>query len=390
MMNQRPWAGLDPLIARALRPALRGMQREAIEQIAVQLPELGGDLTGEYGRQLSLGIDLALGRLLDLFGTDEDALSAQLAEVYGSFGARESRHGRPLDALLAAYRIGARTSWARLSAVAVAGGVEVGQLVILAEAIFVYIDELSAASATGHARDHAAQAGHRDLLRSRLATALVEGTAATSPAQIHELADDVGWAMPARLAVAVVPLPTSALPIPPPDVLTVTQGQELLAILPDPSGPGRRARLTALVEPGLEVYVGTVRPPEEAPVSLSHARAVHRLVEDGVLHRAPVVAAADHLPELVLHADPRLLAELAARALAPLAELPRPRQAVLTDTLRAWLAHHGNRPAVARSLGVHPQTVSYRLAQLGELLGPALDDPRARLTLVLALGTQDL
>jgi len=366
------------------------MQREAIEQIAVQLPELGGDLTGEYGRQLSLGIDLALGRLLDLFGTDEDALSAQLAEVYGSFGARESRHGRPLDALLAAYRIGARTSWARLSAVAVAGGVEVGQLVILAEAIFVYIDELSAASATGHARDHAAQAGHRDLLRSRLATALVEGTAATSPAQIHELADDVGWAMPARLAVAVVPLPTSALPIPPPDVLTVTQGQELLAILPDPSGPGRRARLTALVEPGLEVYVGTVRPPEEAPVSLSHARAVHRLVEDGVLHRAPVVAAADHLPELVLHADPRLLAELAARALAPLAELPRPRQAVLTDTLRAWLAHHGNRPAVARSLGVHPQTVSYRLAQLGELLGPALDDPRARLTLVLALGTQDL
>ena len=112
-------------------------------------------------------------------------------------------------------------------------------------------------------------------------------------------------------------------------------------LLPDPSGPGRRARLTALVEPGqgLEVFVGTVRPPQEAPVSLAHARAVHRLVMDGVLHRAPVVAAADHLPELVLHADPRLLAELTTRALAPLADLPPQRQTVLTDTLRAWLAH---------------------------------------------------
>jgi hypothetical protein len=388
--SQRPWAGLDPPLARALRPALQAVRESAIEQIAGQLPELGGNLAGEYGRQLSRGIDLALGRLLALFGTDEDALPPELAAVYASFGARESRHGRPLDSLLAAYRIGARTAWARLSAAAVEGGVEVGQLVTLAEAIFVYIDELSAASATGHARDHAARAGHRDLLRSRLATALVEGAAATSPAYVQELADDLGWTLPARMAVAVVPLPARALPIPPPDVLTVTHGSELLAILPDPSAPGRRARLTALVDPALEVYVGTVRPPPEAPVSLAHARAAHRLVADGVLRPAPVVAAADHLPELVLHADPRLLAELTARALAPLADLPPQRQAVLAETLRAWLAHHGNRPAVARRLGVHPQTVSYRLTQLGELLGPTLDDPRSRFTLVLALGIDDL
>src|SRR5512143_764580 len=151
--HHRPWSGLDPQIARDLRPALRGVRGAAIDEIAQQLPELGGDLAGEYGRQLARGIDLALGRLLDLFGTDEEALPATLAEVYASFGARESLHGRALDALLAAYRIGARTAWARLSAVAVESGVEVGQLVILAEAIFVYIDELSAASATGHARD---------------------------------------------------------------------------------------------------------------------------------------------------------------------------------------------------------------------------------------------
>jgi hypothetical protein len=384
--RHRPWSVLDPDLAAMLRPALRPVRDAAILEIADQLPALGGDLSGDFGSALRRGIDLALGRLLDLFGTDDDVLEGDLAAVYESFGARESRHERPLDALLAAYRIGARAAWAHLSAAAVEGGVEVGQLVSLAEAIFVYIDELSGASANGHARDHAARAGHRDLMRSRLAEALIEGAAATAPAHLHELADDVGWVMPARMAVAVLPVTALSLPMAPPDVLTVTQDGEVLAVLPDPSGPGRRDRLSALVDTDGEVYVGTVRPPEEAPVSLAHARAVHRLVLDGVLPAAPVIAAADHLPELVLHADPRLLAELTARALAPLDGLPVPRQEVLHGTLRVWLAHQGNRLAVAEELGVHPQTVSYRLGQLHDLLGPAMDEPRGRLTLTLALG----
>jgi hypothetical protein len=381
---RRPWTGLDPGIARLLRPALALVADDAITEIGDQVPIIGGDLAGQYGRALRQGIDLALGRLLDLFGAPDAALDARLTAVYESFGARESRHDRPLDALLAAYRIGARTTWARLSTAAVDGGVGSGQLITLAEAIFVYIDELSAASATGHAREHAIRAGHRDVLRSRLAAALIEGAAATHPARVRQLADDLGWTMPARLAVAVLPA-SSALPIPPPDTLVLSQDNEVMAILPDPSGPGRRARLTAVVGEFAEVYVGTVRPPEETPVSLAHARAVHRLVLDGVLPPASVVAAADHLPELVLHADPRLLAELASRVLAPLAGLPPTRQDVLRDTLRSWLAHQGNRQAVSEDLGVHPQTVSYRLAQITELLGPALSEPRRRLALVLAL-----
>lgn len=382
--NHRPWTGLDPQITQVLRPALHTVADTAIHEISEQLPVLGGDLTGEYGRALRRGIDLALSHLLDLFGTQDAALDPDLTRVYESFGARESRHRRPMDALLAAYRLGARVSWARFSTAAVESGVDVGQLVTLAEAIFVYIDELSAASATGHARDHAVRAGRRDMLRSRLAAALVEGAAATEPARVHELADDLGWTMPARLAVAVLPM-SAAVPIPPPDVLALNQEGEVLAILPDPSGPGRRARLTAVVGENAEVYVGTVRPPQEAPVSLAHARAVHRLVLDGVLPPAPVVAAADHLPELVLHADSRLLAELSSRTLAPLVGLPPARRSVLCETLRSWFAHQGNRACVADELGVHPQTVSYRLTQITDLLGPAVTAPHQRLALTLAL-----
>jgi DNA-binding PucR family transcriptional regulator len=36
-------------------------------------------------------------------------------------------------------------------------------------------------------------------------------------------------------------------------------------------------------------------------------------------------------------------------------------------------------------LHVHPQTVRYRVGQLRTLFGPALDDPRTRLRLMLAL-----
>jgi hypothetical protein len=45
----------------------------------------------------------------------------------------------------------------------------------------------------------------------------------------------------------------------------------------------------------------------------------------------------------------------------------------------------GNRQAMAEELHVHPQTVRYRMAQLRELFGSALDDPSARATLLLAL-----
>ena len=47
---------------------------------------------------------------------------------------------------------------------------------------------------------------------------------------------------------------------------------------------------------------------------------------------------------------------------------------------RPWRA----RPAAA-ALHVHVQTVRYRLGQLRDLLGDALDDPAARLELALAL-----
>ncbi|CAM3794329.1 helix-turn-helix domain-containing protein [Nocardioides marinus] len=92
-----------------------------------------------------------------------------------------------------------------------------------------------------------------------------------------------------------------------------------------------------------------------------------------------------HLPALVLDADAEARADLRAQVLAPLADL-RPAQAEkLTETLRAWLLHHGRREEVAAALFVHPQTVRYRMGQLRELYGDRLEDPETVLALTVAL-----
>jgi DNA-binding PucR family transcriptional regulator len=113
-----------------------------------------------------------------------------------------------------------------------------------------------------------------------------------------------------------------------------------------------------------------------------------RLRAAGILTDDPVFVE-DHLDALIVHRDSQLLEALRQQALAPLAGLTRPVRERLSETLAAWLRHMGDRQAVAAELHIHPQTVRYRMTQLHDLFGSALDDPavRSRLTLALAWGT---
>jgi DNA-binding PucR family transcriptional regulator len=64
---------------------------------------------------------------------------------------------------------------------------------------------------------------------------------------------------------------------------------------------------------------------------------------------------------------------------------PPAARAPMAATLRAYLDHRGNAPAMAEALHVHPQTVRYRLRRLRELFGDALEDPEARFELEAAV-----
>jgi 4-hydroxy-tetrahydrodipicolinate synthase len=69
----------------------------------------------------------------------------------------------------------------------------------------------------------------------------------------------------------------------------------------------------------------------------------------------------------------------------PLAPMELETRAKLEATLRAWLDHRGRVEETAAALGIHPQTVRYRLNQLREAFGDRLEDPDGRFALELAL-----
>src|SRR5436305_566964 len=243
---------LPPESAAVLRPALPGIGEAILEAIRAEVPEYARPLTGTFGANVRQGVEVALRRFVDSLEHPGGAPAQRGREVYVGLGAGEAREGRSLDSLLSAYRVGARVAWRRLVDAATAGGLAPDAIYDLGEAVFAYIDEISAESAEGYAAEQSLVQGERERRR----------------------------------------------------------------------------------------------------------RALGRL----------------------------LAADLPARLLAPLDdERPATRDKLL-ETLRAYLDEPGQPLRIAHRLGVHPQTVRYRLRRLRDLFPPgALEDPDRRFALALAL-----
>jgi PucR C-terminal helix-turn-helix domain len=367
---------LDRETAELLRPALPGVGAAIIAAIRAEVPEYARPLTGQFGRDVHRGVEVALRRFI------EGAPAERGRDVYVELGRGEARAGRSLDALLAAYRVGARVSWRRLVDAATAAGLAPEAIYDLGERVFAYIDEISAESIEGYAAEQSRTASERERRRR----ALVRLLAAEPPApreQVRAEAAHAGWRLPARVAALVADADVARrLPA---DALVVVEEDECVAFVPDPEGPGRRAELERAARGALGPAVDWSR----AGRSLARARAARRLQAAGALDAGALVAADEHLDALLLGAAPELAAELRARVLAPLdAERPASRERLL-ETLRAYVDEPGQPLRIAHRLGVHPQTVRYRLRRLRDLLpAGALDDPDARFELALALRTR--
>jgi sugar diacid utilization regulator len=202
------------------------------------------------------------------------------------------------------------------------------------------------------------------------------------------VAADAGWPLPLTLAAMVISGPADAdrlasrLGV---DVIAMAEDEAVIAYIPDPAAPGRRAEIASAVH-DREAALGPVVAPARAHHSLSRARAALRLAADDRVDAGQLIVADDLLLELLLHSgDSALGAELAAAELAPLAQLTAGSRARLLQTLRAWLDHPGQVQRVAVTLGVHPQTVRYRVAQLRELFGESIEEAERRFRLSVAL-----
>jgi hypothetical protein len=389
----RPWAALDPRVAAPLRPRVPTLVREVIAAVQAAVPEYEA-----LDPAVSRGVHVALDGFLDLVeGGDETGMPGR--EVYVRFGQAEARTGRSLDALLTAYRAGARVAWRGFAEAGHSGGVDPEALYTLAEAVFAYIDEISAASAEGHAREQSLAAREQQERRRRLVEAILREPQPPA-AELGRAAAAAGWELPER--VAALAFDGDA-----PERVDARLGASALvtridgvgwALVRDPEAPGRRAEL----EGGLGGVAAAIGPEVALADAASSARRARLALEvvamrDGARAgggpgapsagavASPLVAADDHLLDLILHRDGELASALARRRLEPLDALPAAQRTRLLDTLAAWLDAHGEARPAAATLHVHVQTVRYRLGQLRDLLGDALDDPAARLELALAL-----
>src|SRR4051812_21033097 len=374
-----------PTLAEAIRPRLADIADEIIEAIREEVADYRRPLRGDFGRNVRRGVEFALGRFLDEQGGPPGRVGTGSArEVYVELGRGEFREGRSLDALLSAYRTGARVAWRRCVEAGKAAGVDPDALYALGEAMFAYIDGLSAESTEGYAQAQSAAAGERARERRRLIGVLLQSPPADEGA-VRAVAERAGWPLPERVAALVADAED-------PDALATRLGvgviateadAGVLALVPDPGAPRRRAELRAALG-GVPAALGPAVAWTDVPASVQRARVGHRLLAAGLLP-GPFAVTDEHLATLVLHADRRLAVDLAAAALAPLDDLAPRARAKLLETLRAWLDHRGRVEETAAALGVHAQTVRYRVGQLRERFGGRLDDPDERLALSLAL-----
>src|SRR5215210_2953559 len=271
----RSYEAVPPEAADVLRPVLPALADETIAAIAREVPVYARAMEGEFGQVVRRGVEVAFNRFVDLLAGTAPAAAGAAARTYVNLGRGEFHSGRSLDALLAAYRVGARLAWRRFVDAGVSAGLPPGVIYSLGEAIFAYIDELSAESAEGYAEEQTAAAGESERRRRRLVRLLAQEPPAGQEA-VRTAAAAAAWTLP-RGGLAALVAATADHDAPGEAQLDSIAGRlarrlgegaigaeafgAAIVFLPDPDAPGRRRRLEAAIDDGPAALGPTVEWP---------------------------------------------------------------------------------------------------------------------------------
>lgn len=129
----------------------------------------------------------------------------------------------------------------------------------------------------------------------------------------------------------------------------------------------------------------------ELPRAYEEARQALRLLRrGGGSRRVTSYRSLGALRLLLEVRDPAALDRFVGETLGPVLEYGRRRATPLLATLEALAAAGWNQRASARALGIHINTLTYRLQRLETLLQASLDDPETRVVLGVALQARGL
>lgn len=327
-------------------------------------------------------------RLLHLWANDGTLSRADLRRFRGIAAARAA-DGRPVQAVLRAYRVAATVLTDEVAARAPGLTAEDG--LALARTLLTALDTLSEEMATAYAATTEDLAGDRDRALRLLLDDLIAGRHASVGALTDRSArlgvhlpdpycllvaeptngggPDMSYEAAAGLLAALGDGGTS---------LSTVRGSRAVLLLPA-TAVGRVADLL-----GERAWRGCAITGE----GLDRIAVAHRLAADA-LDTAPAHA---HRPGRILtDADAHVLALLAGHPAATadhiarlvLGPLTDPEQRHLLEALTAYV-DAGSATAAARALHLHPQSLRYRLRRINALTSRDPRDPWQRLTLDIA------
>ncbi|CAM5551289.1 hypothetical protein GCM10010220_26050 [Streptomyces parvulus] len=378
---------LDPLpkkFAAFMRPLLPGLLNEIRIEVTRSYPVYGRLLNGPDGDAIRQGVEQALTAFVDR--VDNPGSSSELRdELLRRFGRVEAYEGRDLEVLQGAYRLGARIALRRAKTLGRQYSLSPALILAFADALFAYVEELEAITREGYAEVRERAASEESALRRQLLHFLL--TASPLPrTTISELCKAAAWELPRSCFLVALhhPAPEHLQTALDRDVLTDLDIPQPHLLVPGDPTPARLDMLrTALA--GTRAALGLTVPIAQAADSVRWARRVLQLVDDDVIPDEPLVRCEDHLTTLWLLSDAALVDHIAARELAPLDELPARRRDRLVETLRVHVSTRAPAEQVGEVLGVHAQTVRYRLRTLDAYLGDRLADPDHRFAIEVAL-----
>lgn len=356
-------------VQRAMARDADAITARVVALVLREIPAYGG-VSAAQRDEIAAIAGWALRRTVELW-VDEAVMTKEDLRRFRGIGAARAADGRPLQAILRAYRIAAVEA-GDLVVETGAGTLDVDDLAALNRTMLVGVDTLSEALFAGYAHASSALDGDRERALSGLADDLLAGRQ-TSRAALADRSARLGIAVPSRFALTVVE-DVDGRPAwndVPAHVLRTRDGERAVFLadrsVPVPDG-SRGAVVTDVPATRLpRAYRLVVHALDHAPQRAFQASAV--------LGWADVLALA-----VLAGADPDAAEELGRAALGPLLG---PEHGHLLEGLVGYL-DHGSATGAAEALGLHPQTVRHRLRRLRTLTGRDVDDPWDRLVLDMA------
>jgi hypothetical protein len=364
---------------------LRAVTPLVVSRIATHIQADIDDYAGAPRGERRQTIESAIaGGLRDLLGrlAGRARHDADVVNGFRELGRAEAMAGRTPEGMRAACDITTREMWSELHRVAITHRVPAATLGRMGDALFDQMEHLRHEVEAGHRAGQVATAADVGPARERLGRSLLEGV---DLGVLDDMAARAAWSVPEAVVVVAVEREVSAAALIVDEAVLLVDVPPLLMMVCDVDG---KERLISTVRSSCDaapLVISHPVAPSGVPVAACHVRRAHRLAEEGVIPRADVVDCADHEVALWLHAEPELRARLAARLLAPLDASTPHRRRMLSQTLLLWLERRGSASVIAEQLGVHPQTVRYRLRALDRMYGEQLRDPDISFGLLLTL-----